>query len=157
MTSDPSRPDASASAGPAAEAGFAPDPRLAADCAVAGDMPLSRLLVMNDARYHWLILVPRRAGVSELLDLSEADHAQLGAEIRAVCAALRREVAPYKLNVAALGNMVRQLHVHVIARQQDDPAWPGPVWGVGAAQPYGAAALAAAAARWRAAVGARPV
>lgn len=129
--------------------GFTLDPRLAADCGLVGDLPLSRVLLMKDSRYDWLILVPRRAGVAELIDLDPATHDQLTAEIRTVCEALRRHAAPFKLNVAALGNMVRQLHVHIIARNTDDAAWPGPVWGVGAAVPHEADALAAACARWR--------
>lgn len=135
-----------------AEAGFSLDPRLAADCALVGDLPLSRLLLLNDSRYDWLVLVPRRTDVAELIDLDAASHSQLTCEVRLVSQALRREAAPYKLNVAALGNMVRQLHVHVIGRNQHDAAWPGPVWGVGQATPYDAAALARATGRWRAAL-----
>lgn len=137
----------------AIEAGFQLDPRLAADCGVVGDLPLSRVLLMNDSRYDWLILVPRRAGIAELIDLDPDAYAALAAEMRFVCEQVRRHAAPFKLNVAALGNMVRQLHVHVIARQEGDAAWPGPVWGAGLIEPYGKEALEQACARWRMALG----
>lgn len=119
---------------------FQLDARLEADTCAIGELGLSRLLLMNDSRFPWLILVPRRAQVRELVDLSEADHAALSAEIRQVSQALRDLVPTDKLNVAALGNMVPQLHVHVIARTKGDAAWPGPVWGVGRAEPYDVAA-----------------
>jgi len=135
------------------EAGFQLDSRLAGDCGVIGDLPLSRVLLMNDSRYDWLILVPRRAGVVELIDLDADAYAALAGEIRAVSEAVRRHAAPLKLNVAALGNMVRQLHVHIIGRQEGDAAWPGPVWGAGLIEPHGEDALAQACARWRGALG----
>lgn len=128
-------------------AGFALDARLAADTVAVADLALCRVLLMKDARFPWLILVPRRAGVSEILDLAAADHAQLWAEITQAAAALRAEIQPLKLNIGALGNIVRQLHVHIVARFDGDAAWPGPVWGSGAALPYEAAVLAALAAR----------
>ncbi|GHE64472.1 HIT family protein [Camelimonas fluminis] len=137
----------------ALEAGFQLDSRLAADCGIVGDLPLSRVLLMDDSRYDWLILVPRRAGVSELVDLDPDAYAALAAEMRFVCEQVRRHATPFKLNVAALGNMVRQLHVHVIARQEGDAAWPGPVWGAGLIAPYGKEALAQACDRWRMALG----
>lgn len=115
---------------------FALDPRLAADTRVLGDLGLSRLLLMDDATYPWLVLVPRRAGLVELIDLSRDDRIALLDEVAAVSEALKAAVSPVKLNVAALGNMVRQLHVHVIARFETDPAWPGPVWGKVPARPY---------------------
>lgn len=118
---------------------FQLDARLEADTRAVGELGLSRLLLMNDSRFPWLILVPRRAQARELVDLTEADHALLTAEIRQVSQALRELVPTDKLNVAALGNMVPQLHVHVIARTKRDAAWPGPVWGVGRAEPYDAA------------------
>lgn len=133
----------------ASGAGFALDPRLAADCVVIGELALSRLLLMNDSRYDWLILVPRRADLAELIDLDEATHAVLSTEIRAVSQALLQQASPFKINVAALGNVVRQLHVHVIGRRENDAAWPGPVWGVGAAQPYAQPQLEQACGRWR--------
>ena len=119
---------------------FALDPRLAADTVPVGDLALSRLLLMNDATYPWLILVPRRPGLADLIDLDAADRTRLMEEIAAVSTALRDTARPTKLNVAALGNMVRQLHVHVIARFETDAAWPGPIWGSGAAVAYEAAA-----------------
>ena len=128
-------------------------PRLAADCIVLGELPLSRLLLTNDSRFPWCILVPRQAGLRELHDLSPADGARLFDEIDRVSRALVDCCGAYKLNVGALGNMVPQLHVHVVARQPDDAAWPGPVWGSGPAQPYAADAATALAARLRAAVG----
>ena len=118
------------------EAGFELDVRLASDTAFIADRELCRVLLMDDARFPWLILVPRRAGTAELDDLDEDDRALLMQEILAAMKTLR-EVAPCeKLNVGALGNIVRQLHVHVVARREGDAAWPGPVWGQGRAQRY---------------------
>jgi diadenosine tetraphosphate (Ap4A) HIT family hydrolase len=105
-------------------------PQLARDTTLLGDLPLSRVLLSNDANYPWLILVPRRADLVELIDLDDAGQAQLMAEIARVARALRAVTDCHKLNVAALGNMVPQLHVHVIARFRSDAAWPNPVWGV---------------------------
>jgi diadenosine tetraphosphate (Ap4A) HIT family hydrolase len=123
------------------EPGFAVDPALAAESLTLGRLALSRVLLVNDARFPWLILVPERAGAVELIDLVGADRAILMDEIATACHALKRMYAPDKLNVAALGNRVRQLHVHVIARFASDAAWPNPVWGVGRAEPYPAHAL----------------
>lgn len=111
------------------EAGFALHPRLAADAAPVADLALCRVLLMDDARWPWLILVPRRAGVRELVDLSPADQQALTGEIARASRTLQTLFSPDKLNVAALGNVVEQLHIHVIARFRDDPAWPDPVWG----------------------------
>ncbi len=115
---------------------FALDPRLSADTVHLGDLALSRVLLMDDARFPWLILVPRREGVSEITDLGEADAAALWQEIRLAAGVMRDLAKPDKINVAALGNMVAQLHVHVVGRFRSDPAWPGPVWGFGARTPY---------------------
>ena len=93
-----------------------------------GDLPLSRVLVNNDANYPWAIVVPRRQTLVELIDLDEAAQAQLMTEVTRVARALRDITACHKLNIAALGNIVPQLHVHVIARFRHDPAWPNPVW-----------------------------
>lgn len=112
------------------------DPRLEKDTVVVASLPLSRLLLMRDARYPWLILVPERPDLSELHDLDAADRARLMEEIADTSRALQRLYAPDKINVGALGNIVRQLHIHVIARHIGDPAWPGPVWGMGDAVPY---------------------
>jgi diadenosine tetraphosphate (Ap4A) HIT family hydrolase len=93
------------------------------------DWPLSRLFLYNDSRYQWGLLVPRRPGVVEMRDLSEADQAQLMKEIVQLSNIIRTLPGVEKLNVGNLGNMVTQLHVHVIGRRKGDPAWPGPVWG----------------------------
>lgn len=95
-----------------------------------GDLPLSRVLVVNDANYPWLMLVPRRVDAKDLIDLNEVEQSQLMSEINRVARALQDITKPDKLNIAALGNVVPQLHVHVIARRTSDPAWPRPVWGV---------------------------
>ncbi|HZH44933.1 MAG TPA: HIT family protein [Lysobacter sp.] len=124
-------------------------PQLAADTHAVHSLPLSDVRLMDDAQYPWLILVPRVAGASELTDLDGTAQAALLAEIDRACRALQRLYAPHKLNVAALGNVVPQLHVHVIARFRDDPAWPRPVWGAVPARPYEAAALAATLQRLR--------
>jgi diadenosine tetraphosphate (Ap4A) HIT family hydrolase len=104
-------------------------PQLAEDTAEIGDLPLSRVLVSKDANYPWLVLVPRRARAVEIIDLNEAEQAQLMTEIARVSRALRDITKCHKLNVAALGNAVPQLHVHVIARHTTDAAWPRPIWG----------------------------
>ena len=122
---------------------FELDGRLAADTFVLGSTSLSRVLLMNDARFPWLILVPERADVSEPFDLSEADQEQLWQESMRLGGAMKAHFAADKINVAALGNQVAQLHVHHIARFHVDAAWPGPVWGVGRAVPYEAAAVQA--------------
>lgn len=116
--------------------GFTLDPRLAADTAFVADWGLSRVLLMDDARFPWLILVPRRDGLVELDDLAPEEQVQLLGEINRAMALLRNAAPCGKLNVGALGNMVRQLHVHVVARREGDAAWPGPVWGSGAAVRY---------------------
>lgn len=110
---------------------FALDPRLEADTHAIGDLPLSQLLLMDDARFPWLILVPRIAGARELIDLDEADQRTLLGELNLVGRALETLLRPDKLNVAALGNVVPQLHVHLIARFAGDSAWPQPIWGQG--------------------------
>lgn len=110
--------------------------QLVKDTATVGDLGLSRVLLSNDAQYPWLILVPMRADIVELFQLSRIDQQQLLDEISAVSAALAGHFRADKMNVAALGNVVPQLHVHIIARFKEDPAWPRPVWGVVAAQPY---------------------
>lgn len=115
---------------------FELDPRLATDSVFVADLPLSQLRLMNDARFPWLVLVPRLSDAVEWIDLDPDRQAQLLSEINRA-AGLLRTVAPCdKLNLGALGNIVRQLHVHVVARRVGDPAWPGPVWGSGTAVPY---------------------
>lgn len=115
---------------------FTLDERLAADTVPVCRLPLSHVLLMRDSNYPWLILVPERAGLIELTDLDGPDAAQLMTEIRLAERVMAARFRPTKLNVAALGNMVPQLHVHVIVRQTGDPAWPKPVWGVVPARPY---------------------
>lgn len=120
------------------ETEFALDQRLCADTHSVGDLDLSRVLLMDDARFPWLILVPRRAGLRELIDLGQPEQRVLLEEIDRCARALQTLFAPDKLNIAALGNVVAQLHVHAIARFKSDVAWPRPVWGAGARTPYAA-------------------
>jgi diadenosine tetraphosphate (Ap4A) HIT family hydrolase len=110
--------------------------QLMRDTIAVGDLLLSRVSLMDDANYPWLMLVPRRVGTVELTDLNEADQMQLMAEIALVSRALKAAVPCDKLNIAAIGNVVPQLHVHVVARSRDDPAWPKPVWGQLPARAY---------------------
>lgn len=119
------------------ERGFTLDPQLAADTVFVADWPLCRVLLMDDARFPWLILVPRRADLVELDDLAPGEQVRLLSEINQAIAMLRNAARCDKLNVGALGNIVRQLHVHVVARREGDAAWPGPVWGSGQAVRYG--------------------
>ena len=118
------------------ERDFALHPRLAADTTQVCDLDLSRVLLMDDAVWPWLILVPRRVGLRELIDLPRAERHLLDDEIALASQALVSLYRPDKLNVAALGNVVEQLHVHVIARHIGDPAWPAPVWGRQPPTPY---------------------
>lgn len=111
-------------------------PQLAADGLFLADWPLCRVLRMNDRTYPWLILVPRRANIREIIDLVDEDQQILMQEIARASAALKTLRRPRKINVAALGNMVPQLHVHVIGRDENDAAWPKPVWGVIPASPF---------------------
>jgi len=129
---------------------FALDGRLAKDTLAIGDLQLSRVLLMNDARWPWLILVPRREGAAELTDLEAGDRALLIEEAASAARFLKAHTGALKINLGALGNVVHQLHLHVVARSPGDSAWPGPVWGQGAALPYDeteARALIAAARR----------
>ena len=122
--------------------GFTLDPRLAADTVAVGDLALCRVLMMDESRFPWLILVPRRPGLCELTDLDAADAGALWEEIRMSVGVMQALSKPDKVNVGALGNVVAQLHVHVVGRFLSDPAWPGPVWGHGARLPYPAHARA---------------
>ena len=108
---------------------FQLDPRLDADTLAVLDLPLSSLRLSTDGNYPWLVLVPRRPDVVEILDLAPADRARLWDEIERVAEALRALTGADKLNIAALGNVVSQLHVHIIARFRGDAAWPAPIWG----------------------------
>jgi diadenosine tetraphosphate (Ap4A) HIT family hydrolase len=110
--------------------------QLAADCFSIGDAALCRLLLLNDAQYPWLVLVPRRAGMREIYQLSSGDQMQLQHESVHLGRSLMQLFGGDKLNVAALGNVVPQLHIHHIVRTLDDAAWPAPVWGRLPAQPY---------------------
>lgn len=121
---------------------FALHPRLEADTAFIADWPLSRVLLMDDARYAWLILVPRKPGLVEIHDLAAADRATLVEEIARASTHLKSFSNAAKINVGALGNLVPQLHVHIVARNPGDAAWPGPVWGHGKPEPYQAATKA---------------
>jgi diadenosine tetraphosphate (Ap4A) HIT family hydrolase len=126
---------------------FVLDQRLLQDTVPVGDFPLSRLLLSNDSQYPWFILVPRRADISEVFQLSEADQAQLWSETNFLSQTLQRLFNADKMNVAALGNVVSQLHMHVIVRHKTDVAWPAPVWGKHPAVPYSADQSAAIIAR----------
>lgn len=122
---------------------FALDPRLEAGSEPVLDWPLCQVRLKDDARFPWLLLVPRRPGVAEFTDLTAADYAQLQAEILAATRLVQQVVAPDKVNVAMLGNVVAQMHVHVVGRFRSDPAWPDPIWCHGGpAKPYPAHALA---------------
>jgi diadenosine tetraphosphate (Ap4A) HIT family hydrolase len=137
-----------------ASSGFRPDPAFDAGSVIVCDWPLCQLRLQDDARFPWLILIPRRQGLHEIEDLTPSERAALmdevvraGAAVRALGEAVGRPVR--KLNVAALGNVTAQLHVHVLGRRHDDSLWPDPVWGRGEAVPYGAPALQAAVSRIR--------
>lgn len=132
---------------------FVLDPTLEADSMPVGELELCAVRLIRDANFPWLLLVPRRAGASEIIDLGEAEQARLMTEIALASRALRACVPCDKLNVAALGNQVRQLHVHVIARRRDDPAWPKPVWGQVPMRPYGGDEARGLRGRLRAALG----
>ena len=134
---------------PACEAAFRLDPQLARDTLALGDLPLSRALLMNDANFPWLILVPRRPGTVEIFDLDEDARAQLMREITQVAQRLKALTGCHKVNIAAIGNVVAQLHVHVIARRRDDPVWPRPVFGAMPARAYEEAERKALAERLR--------
>jgi diadenosine tetraphosphate (Ap4A) HIT family hydrolase len=115
---------------------FQLDSRLEADTIPVGDLALSSVLLLNDARFPWFVLVPRIPGASELTDLSDEQSVRLMDEIRVATRVMIALSKPDKVNVGALGNIVTQLHVHVIGRFRSDPAWPGPVWGHGTRSPY---------------------
>ena len=130
---------------------FKLDERLLKDTVALGDLALCRVLLMNDSRYPWLILVPRCADMSEVFQLSAAEQQQLWQETSHVGQVLKDVFQADKINIATLGNVVKQLHMHVVVRMQDDAAWPAPVWGNGAAQAYTGEVLAAMLARLQAA------
>jgi len=115
---------------------FEVHPKLAQDCIAIGRFRLCRLLLMNDANYPWFILVPEREGVTEIYQLSQEDQQQLLRESSLLAERLSKDFRADKMNIAALGNVVPQLHIHHIVRYRSDPAWPAPVWGKTAAKPY---------------------
>lgn len=120
---------------------FELDPRLQADTLSVGDFPLCRLLLMNDSTYPWFILVPRREQSREIHHLAATDQAQLWRESAWLASWMESAFSFDKLNVAALGNVVSQLHLHHVGRRSDDPTWPGPVWGQRPAVAYPEAQL----------------
>lgn len=122
---------------------FSLNERLQADTRPVTDLGLCRVLLMNNRLWPWLILVPMREGAVEIHRLKEVDQLTLIQEIALASRVVERLFAPDKMNVGALGNMVPQLHIHVIGRMRGDPAWPGPVWGSGHAEPYEPAEAAA--------------
>ena len=121
---------------------FELDDRLAADTAPIGEFNLCRVLLMNDVRYPWLILVPEKPDLTEIGDLTRDDRIVLMDEMEKASNAIRVLYNPIKVNVGALGNVVRQLHIHIVGRTECDPAWPGPVWGHSAAEAYAPEAIA---------------
>ena len=123
------------------------DARLASETFVLGQLAFCQILLMEDCRWPWLILVPQREALVELHDLSPSELAAVASDLAHASNALKSAVGALKINTAALGNIVRQLHVHVIARSQGDENWPGPVWGHGSSLPYGPEARAALLAR----------
>ncbi|KGE51922.1 HIT family protein [Xanthomonas axonopodis pv. vasculorum] len=134
---------------PGAPAGdFQLDQRLAADSVFVADGPLSQVRLMDDTRFPWLVLVPRVADVSEWIDLDGGQQRLLLAEINQLSQLLRAEPGVSKLNIGALGNIVRQLHVHLVGRHPGDAAWPGPVWGSGNARRFAAETLQQHVAAW---------
>ncbi|MBB1521233.1 HIT family protein [Aquipseudomonas guryensis] len=128
---------------------FTLDSRLQQDTLLIGDFPLCRLLLMNDASYPWFILVPRREAVSELFQLDNADQQALWLETTRLAETLKDAFVADKMNVATLGNVVSQLHMHVIVRRREDAAWPAPVWGKHPAKAYEPEQIAAVRERLR--------
>ncbi|MCY0149216.1 HIT family protein [Hoeflea sp. G2-23] len=115
---------------------FALDPRLERDSTLLMKLGLCQLRLMRDSRWPWLLLVPQRPGIAEIFDLTPLDQTMLTFETSITAKALKQATGCHKINVGALGNQVSQFHFHVIAREQGDPAWPGPVWGYGEATPW---------------------
>lgn len=109
--------------------GFELHPKLLGDTVCLGQLPLSRVLLMQERRYPWIILVPTLPDLTEITDLSETDQSRLILESSLVARQMQRHLMPDKINIAAIGNLVSQLHWHVIARYRNDAAWPAPVWG----------------------------
>ena len=122
------------------ETGWSLHPQLAKDTMMTCDLALSRVLAMNDAEFPWLILVPRRTGASDIIDLGD-EQAILMEELSLISNLLKAETRCDKLNVAAIGNVVPQLHIHVVARRKEDPLWPKPIWGIAPRRAFDAAAM----------------
>lgn len=122
------------------ETGWLLHPQLGKDTVMACDLALSRVLAMNDAEFPWLILVPRRTGVGDIIDLGD-EQAILMEELSLISHVLKEETKCDKLNIAAIGNVVPQLHIHVVARRKDDPLWPKPIWGIAPRRTLEAAAM----------------
>jgi diadenosine tetraphosphate (Ap4A) HIT family hydrolase len=118
------------------DAQFSIDQRLLNNTVFISDLALSRLFIQNDARFPWFVLIPRVADITELYQLSDRDQIQLMTEITQISRYVKDIYKVHKVNVGALGNIVPQLHIHIVGRNVDDVAWPGPVWGVGVAEPY---------------------
>jgi diadenosine tetraphosphate (Ap4A) HIT family hydrolase len=129
---------------------FAVNERIVADSVLVAEWPLCQLRLMDDRRYPWLLLLPRKPGLEEWTELSDDDLAVLAVEIKRASVALGAVATFDKLNVGALGNIVRQMHVHIIGRSVGDAAWPGPVWGQGTREPYSPEARDALVGRLRA-------
>ena len=129
-------------------AAFSLHPTLAADTVWLGDLTLSRVLLSRDSRYPWVILVPKRAGIREIYEL-EDEAALLLAESCAIAKLMQAAFMPDKLNIAAIGNVVDQLHIHHVARFHEDAAWPKPIWGLLPHKPYDDDAQEKAVTRWR--------
>jgi diadenosine tetraphosphate (Ap4A) HIT family hydrolase len=127
------------STAPAPGGAFRLDPQLARDTIAVGDLPHARLLLMNAANFPWLILVPLRPGAMELFDLDDGERTQLMGTLAQLARLLKELTGCDKINIAAIGNVVSQLHVHIVARRRDDAAWPRPVWGAMPPRPYAAA------------------
>jgi diadenosine tetraphosphate (Ap4A) HIT family hydrolase len=128
-------------------------PQLAQDTLALGDLPLSRVLLSRDANFPWLMLVPRRAGITEVIDLPEPEQQELLKEIAQTSRGLKRATECDKLNIAAIGNVVPQLHVHVVARRKTDALWPKPMWGVLPPKAYGTGEIERVAAALAGAIG----
>lgn len=128
-------------------------PQLAQDTLALGDLPLSRVLLSRDANFPWLIVVPRRVGASELIDLPDAEQIEAYREVAGAARALKQVTECDKLNIAAIGNMVPQLHIHVVARRKTDPVWPRPMWGALPPRSYAQGELERLAMTLRAAIG----
>ena len=131
------------------EEGFRMHPKLVADTAGIGPLPLSAARLMKDARYPWLILVPRRPKMRGFIELQDNEQSLLLEEIRRCCELFKALHKPARINIAMIGNIVPQLHVHIVARFTNDASWPSPVWGIGEAQPYPPEILEARVARYK--------